>query len=137
MKNKNEHPLIYIHIGLWILLLLTFDFLTKRNEFAVWGNDYFDLIYIIFIFYLVCEIWKLKQIGLKNHIDSLSKKTLNWYIVVEFGMVLLACMMSEPPDYVDSFRNPYLLTVELIINLCLITCFTAVFLYLRLKKNPA
>jgi hypothetical protein len=135
MKDRKEHPIFFIHGLIWLLLVLTFDFLTKRNEFAVWDNDYFGLIYIIFIGFLICEIWNLKQIGFKNHIESLSKKTLNWYIGLEIGLLLITFLMADVPDYLDYLKMPHLLNIELAINLVLVTSFTSFFIYLRRQKN--
>lgn len=135
MKDKKEHPIFGIHVLIWALIIFTFDFLTKRNEFAVWGNDYFDWVYIICIGFLIFEFLKLKEIGFKNHIESLSKKTLNWYIGLE--ILLLAIVYLTYDDYKDekNIQMPHLLNIELVINLVLVTCFMTFFICLRFKKK--
>ncbi len=135
MKNKQEHLLISIHVDIWILMLFTFDFLTKRNEFAVWDNDYFDLVCLVFIGFLIFEFLKLKEIGFKNHIESLTKKTLNWYIGLEILLLSIVCLIYDDYKGEENIQMPYLLNIELAINLVLSVCFISFFLYLRFKKK--
>lgn len=134
--DGKDYPLIFIHILFWSVSTCTMEMLAERDPYATFGNDYFLIVYVFIIMCLVLECLKLKKIGFKNHVNSLSKKALGWHVVIE-GFIILMSANYISDALSDEAVMPRLQLFEASFNAVLASSLGLFFLYLRFKKKPA